>query len=150
MEVEFSMYRGFLIVEYSETDVKAYRIPGYFADNITSYEMTSQANIREMIDDVKDQGDFTDVEYHELMRQLGRAEPAQTEAQPVEPKHPAYIMEKVRQRLGLKPADTSRDEEINNMTHDQVFAHCLVWEGIIGYEFTISRWIAEIYGVTLS
>ena len=71
-------------------------------------------------------------------------------ARTVEPKYPTYIMDKVRQRLGLEPGDTSRDEEINNMTHDQVFAHCLMWEGILGYEFTIRRWITEIYGVTLT
>lgn len=63
--------------------------------------------------------------------------------------YPNYIMEKVRQRLGLEPYNTSRDEDINNMSRDEVFQHCLYWEGIIGYENTIKSWIKDIYGVEL-
>jgi len=65
------------------------------------------------------------------------------------PKYTNYIMEKVRQHLGLEPYDTSRDEEINNMPHNAVFRHCLEWEGIIGYDNAIADWIHDIYGVTL-
>lgn len=67
----------------------------------------------------------------------------------VEPVYPRYIMEKVRQHIGLEPWDTSRDDEINNMTHHSVFGHCLEWEGIIGYNNTIRDWVSGIYGVTL-
>ena len=63
--------------------------------------------------------------------------------------HPDYIMEKVRQRLGLEPYDTSRDDEINRMSHDSVFDHCLTWEGIIGYGYTIKGWVESIYDITL-
>lgn len=63
--------------------------------------------------------------------------------------YPNYIMEKVRQHLGLEAYDTSRDADINNMSHDEVFQHCLYWEGIIGYENTIKGWIKDIYGVEL-
>ena len=68
----------------------------------------------------------------------------------VVPEYPNRIMDKVRQRLGLEPGDTSRDEEINRFTHDSVFSHCLQWEGIIGYEFAIKDWVRDIYGITLS
>lgn len=68
---------------------------------------------------------------------------------PPAPKYPDHIMEKVRQRLGLEPHDTSRDADINNMSQDEVFQHCLYWEGIIGYENTIKGWIKDIYGVEL-
>jgi len=71
-------------------------------------------------------------------------------AQSLVPKYPDYIMQKVRQRLDLEPWDTSRDGEINNMTHDVVFGHCLVWEGIIGYEYPIMAWVEGIFGVTLT
>ena len=63
--------------------------------------------------------------------------------------YPDYIMEKVRQRLGLEPYDTSRDSEINNMSHGTVLDHVLEWEGIIGYGYTIPGWIKDIYGVDL-
>ena len=79
MDVAFTLYEGFLIVEYSETDVRAYRSREYYAGNTTSYETTSQANISQMIDVAGDEGDFTDVGYYELMRQLGRAEPGRYE-----------------------------------------------------------------------
>jgi len=75
MDVAFTLYKGFLIVEYSETDVKAYRNREYYAGNTTSYETSSQAFITQMIDDAGDQGDFTELEYHTLMRELGREEP---------------------------------------------------------------------------
>ena len=63
-------------------------------------------------------------------------------------KYPDYIMEKVRQHLGLESYDTSRDAEINGMTHDSVFDHVLEWEGIIGYQFQIVSWVAAIYGIS--
>ena len=65
------------------------------------------------------------------------------------PKYTTYIMQKVRQHLGLESYDTSRDAEINNMSHNAVFRHCLEWEGIIGYDNAIADWIHDIYGVTL-
>lgn len=63
--------------------------------------------------------------------------------------YPGYIMEKVRQHLGLEPWDTSRDDEINNMTHSSVFEHCLVWEGMVGYAYQVKSWVEDIFGVTL-
>jgi len=68
----------------------------------------------------------------------------------VVPAYPSYIMEKVRQHLGLGIDDTSRDQEINNMSHESVLRHCLEWEGIIGYEYSIQDWVRDIYGVTLT
>lgn len=65
-------------------------------------------------------------------------------------KYPEYIMELVRQHLGLEHYDTSRDEEIGTMSHDSVLDHCLEWEGIIGYGYTITGWVQDIYGVTLT
>lgn len=63
--------------------------------------------------------------------------------------YPNYIKEKVRQRLGLESYDTSRDIEIDNMGHNEVFNDCLAWEGIIGYAYAIRDWVKDIYGVTL-
>ncbi len=74
MEVAFTLYKGFLIAQYSETDVKAYRSREYYADNITSYEASNQANISQLIYVADDQGDFTIVEYNEVMQHLGRPE----------------------------------------------------------------------------
>ena len=65
------------------------------------------------------------------------------------PAYPDNIMQKVRQHIGLESYDTSRDAEINSMSHDSVFQHCLEWEGIIGYDLAISYWIRDIYGVSL-
>ncbi len=153
MALEFSMYNGFLITDDSESNVKAYRNGIYYAGNVTSYEASSPANIGLMIDEAGDQGYFTVEEYNEVMRLLGRPEfdqrmlPETEKA--VAPAYPSYIMEKVRQHLGLDIDDTSRDKEINGMSHDTVFYHCLTWEGIIGYEFAIKDWVRDIYGVTL-
>lgn len=63
--------------------------------------------------------------------------------------YPDYIMEKVRQRLGLESGDTSRDGEIERMSHDTLFNHCLEWEGIIGFDYTIRNFVIDIYGVRI-
>lgn len=63
--------------------------------------------------------------------------------------YPEYIMQNVRQNLGLESDDTSMDSEINNMSKREVFARCLEWEGIIGYEYKILSLINEIFCVDL-
>ncbi len=73
MNVEFTLYKGFLIADYQEDNIKAYRSRAYYASNTTSYESTgSPANIKLMIDDVGDHGDFTEAEYSVVMQLLGR------------------------------------------------------------------------------
>ncbi len=74
MEVAFTLYKGFLVAQYSETDVKAYRTREYYTSNLTSYETSRLANIGLMIDDAEDQGDFTVEEYNAVMRLLGEPE----------------------------------------------------------------------------
>ena len=74
MALEFSLYKGFLITDDQESNVKAYRIRSYYADNIASYEASSPANIRLEIDEAVDQGNFTVEKYNEVMRLLGRPE----------------------------------------------------------------------------
>lgn len=63
--------------------------------------------------------------------------------------YPEYVMKNVRQNLGLEPDDTSMDSEINDMSKREVFARCLEWEGIIGYEYKILSLVSEIFGVDL-
>ena len=77
MNIEFGLYEGFLITDDQEGNVKAYRNREYYAGNTTSYEASSPADIRLMIDEAGDHGDFTEAEYYILMRQLGRAEEAE-------------------------------------------------------------------------
>lgn len=69
--------------------------------------------------------------------------------EPVVPVYPEWIMNKVRQSLGLEPGDMTRDGEINNMSHHEVFKRCLEWEGIIGYDYTLRGWVNDIYGIML-
>jgi len=59
------------------------------------------------------------------------------------------IMERVRQNLGLKAEDESRDTEIIEMSPGELFNHCLIWEGIIGYTYTIRSMVEEIYRIKL-
>lgn len=64
-------------------------------------------------------------------------------------KYPAHIMATLRQRLNLEPNDKSRDTEINLYTPNEAFEEVLLWEGFIGYEYTIKMWIESIYGIDL-
>jgi hypothetical protein len=63
----------------------------------------------------------------DLLRAMGPATQADVDElnKSATPKYPNYIMQKVRQRLGIEENDTSRDADINNMSKDEVFQHCL-------------------------
>lgn len=59
-------------------------------------------------------------------------------------------MRKVRQNLGLKPNDTSRDEKIEAMSKQSIFNRVCNWEGFTGYGNTIVEQIEQIYGIDLN
>lgn len=67
----------------------------------------------------------------------------------VKNKYPDYIMETLRQRLGLDKDDTSRDEYINTYSPNEAFEEVLTWNGICGFSYTIKSWIESIYGIDL-
>jgi hypothetical protein len=57
-------------------------------------------------------------------------------------KYSENIMEQLRQRLGLDDKyDISQDEEINNMSKDEVFADLFGWNGLRGWDYIIKNWI---------
>lgn len=64
-------------------------------------------------------------------------------------KYPESIMECVRQRFGLEKYDDSRDEEINQLSQDEVLEHVCNWNGLLGYSSTIKSWIGDIYKINL-
>lgn len=64
-------------------------------------------------------------------------------------KYSESIMECVRQRLGLERYDDSRDEEINELSPDEILEHLCNWNGLIGYATTIKSWIEDIYKIKL-
>ncbi len=64
-------------------------------------------------------------------------------------KYSEDVMECVRQRLGLKKYDTSRDNEINTLSPDEVLDYVCNWNGLIGYAYTIKSWIRDIYKLDL-
>lgn len=65
-------------------------------------------------------------------------------------KYSESIMQQLRLRNGLKDKyDNSIDEEINNTSEDQIFADLLAWNGLLGWDDTIKRWIEEIYKIEL-
>lgn len=59
------------------------------------------------------------------------------------------IMQYLRQRRWLEQNDTSQDDEIKEMSKQEVFEEVLIWNGMIGYGSTITNWIEEIFGVKL-
>ena len=64
-------------------------------------------------------------------------------------KYSPEVMERVRQRLDLEEDDESCDLDITGMSRDEVFDHCLCWEGIIGYGQMIKAIVEDIYNVKL-
>lgn len=64
--------------------------------------------------------------------------------------YPDYIMAYVRQRLGLKADDTSRDNYIMELDKDMVFDMVCEWNGLLGgYGEQIRRWICDIFEISL-
>lgn len=64
--------------------------------------------------------------------------------------YPEYILRYLRQRWGMKPDDTSRDEMFQSMEQKRVFGEVVHWNGLLGgYDRTIIMWIKDIFGVDL-
>lgn len=65
-------------------------------------------------------------------------------------KYPENIMRRLRQRLDLKPNDTSRDDELNLYSAKEAFEECCEWEGLIGYAHTLLSWMEYCFGINLN
>ena len=59
------------------------------------------------------------------------------------------VMGRVRQFLGAEENDTKYDAQIKSMDKSEVFDACLKWEGIIGYDSLIKKWVEQIWKVEL-
>lgn len=64
-------------------------------------------------------------------------------------KYPDYIMQYVRNSLGLDEYNTERDNEINSMDKEEVLNRVCNWKGLIDYGNTIKNWVEDIYKVSL-
>lgn len=60
-----------------------------------------------------------------------------------------HIMWKIRCNLGLDGNDSSRDNEINQMSPAEALESVCNWEGLINYASTIRSWINDIYGTDI-
>jgi len=64
-------------------------------------------------------------------------------------RYPENIMQKLRQRRGLEPYDTSIDSDLNTYTPGEVLDDVCNWEGLINYGSAIKNWIKDIYGIDI-
>ena len=64
-------------------------------------------------------------------------------------KYSECIMEYVRQNLGLDKYDTSKDEDINKMSKNDIFEKVCNWNNLYWYSEYIKSWIKDIYGIDL-
>lgn len=60
-----------------------------------------------------------------------------------------YILESIRQNLGLKKYDTSEDEYINKLSPEQIVEKYLTWNGLIGWGYDIINLIEDVYKIKL-
>ena len=64
--------------------------------------------------------------------------------------YPEYVLRYLRQRWGMKPDDTRRDEIFQGMDSKRVFSEVLIWNGLLsGWDRQIIGWIKDIFGVDL-
>ena len=64
-------------------------------------------------------------------------------------KYPEHILRRLRQREDLEETDTSMDERFNNYSPKKAFREVCEWEGFLGWDGQIKRWIEDIYGIQL-
>ena len=60
-------------------------------------------------------------------------------------KYPNYVLNAIRQNLGLEQDDTSQDKIIEKMSKDEVLDRVCNWEGLIDYGEKIRNWFKDIY-----
>lgn len=63
--------------------------------------------------------------------------------------YPEYIIKKLRIFNGLEEEDTSRDAQFQELLPEEVFDQVMKFDGIIGYRYTMLRWIQDIFRVKL-
>ncbi len=59
------------------------------------------------------------------------------------------IIRNVRENLGVEPGDTSKDDEINRMSLNEIFDRWCEWNGLINYGKTIRKVIGSVYGIDI-
>lgn len=59
------------------------------------------------------------------------------------------IIDNVRENLGLEKGDTSKDDEINYMSPNDIFNRWCEWNGFINCSETFRAVICSIYGVDI-
>lgn len=61
-------------------------------------------------------------------------------------KYPNYVMEAVRQNMGIEKDDTSHDKVINEaLSRDEVFDRFWAWHGIFGYKNLMKNSVDDIF-----
>jgi hypothetical protein len=55
----------------------------------------------------------------------------------------------VRENLGVGPEDTSKDDKINIMSHNEIFDRWCEWNGFINCSEWFKRVIGNIYGINI-
>lgn len=64
--------------------------------------------------------------------------------------YPEHILAALREWHDMERDDTSRDEEFQQESPEDVFGIIMHYEGIVGYTNTILGWVAEIFKVQLN
>lgn len=59
------------------------------------------------------------------------------------------IIDDIREHLGLKRGDTSKDDKINGMSPNEIFERWCDWNGFINYSKMFRAVICSIYGIEI-
>jgi len=59
------------------------------------------------------------------------------------------IINCVREYLGVEPDDTSKDDEINRMSSNEIFHKWCDWNGYLNCSEKFKRVISSIYGIDI-
>lgn len=59
------------------------------------------------------------------------------------------IIRDVRENLGVGPNDTSKDDDVNRMSLNEIFDRWCEWNGFINWSKPLRRVIGSIYGIDI-
>lgn len=117
-----------------------------YMEILNKNEKNNSSRNWEILDELSDDELFNDTKIEECMKLITKID-ERLENNPN--KYSEHIMEYVRQNLGLDKYDTSKDNDINEMSKNDIFERVCNWNNLYWYSEYIKSWIKDIYGIDL-
>lgn len=117
-----------------------------YMEILNKYDEGNSSYNWDILDKLSDEDLYNE---EKIMEKINIIQKHQTRLENNPNKYSESIMECVRQRWGLEKYDDSKDDEINQLSPDEVLEHVCNWNRLLGYATIIKSWIGDIYKIDL-